>query len=100
MSIQKEFVGLCRFRQYPLYSKTEPPAALASYFTPEVFKKSQSYGKDKAQLALISGLFKQCVDSAMLQFGFYAWSWSASGSLLSRFGYGPEYEVRFALFFF
>ena len=84
-----------RLRQYPLYSKTEPPAALASHFTPEVFKKSQSYGKDKAQFALISGLFKQCIDSTMLHFGFYAWSWVTSGRLLSWFGYGPEYEVCF-----
>lgn len=29
----------------------------------------------------------------MLQFGFYAWSWAASGRLLSLLGYGSEYEV-------
>ncbi|RDB21780.1 CAAX prenyl protease 1 [Hypsizygus marmoreus] len=80
-------------RQYPLYSKTEPPTVLASHFNPEVFKKSQSYGKDKAIFALVSGLLKQCLDSALLQFGFYAWSWGASGRLLSSLGYGPEYEI-------
>ena len=29
----------------------------------------------------------------MLQYGFYAWSWSFGGRLLGKFGYGPEYEV-------
>jgi len=93
------FESYLLLRQYPLYSKTEPPSALASHFTPEVFKKSQSYGKDKARFALISGLFKQCIDSAMLHFGFYAWSWGASGRLLSCFGYGPEYEILQAIGF-
>lgn len=31
----------------------------------------------------------------MLHYGFYAWSWNASGSLLARFGYGAEYEVSY-----
>ena len=34
----------------------------------------------------------------MLQFGFYAWSWSAAGQLLAKFGYGPEYEVGMFIF--
>lgn len=85
---------LIRLRQYPLYSKTEPPAALAKHITAEDFKKSQNYGKDKAKYALFSGLFKQCLDSVMLHYGFYAWCWDASGRLLAKIGYGPEYEVN------
>ncbi|KAF8346330.1 peptidase family M48-domain-containing protein [Amanita rubescens] len=80
-------------RQYPLYSKTEPPKVLAPHFEAGVFEKSQNYGRDKAKFALFSGLYKQCLDSIMLQFGFYAWSWSAAGQLLAKFGYGPEYEI-------
>jgi STE24 endopeptidase len=59
-----------------------------------VFEKSQNYGKDKAKFALFSGLFKQVLDSSMLQFGFYSWSWGASGALIGKFGFGPEYQVR------
>ncbi|KAG6839963.1 hypothetical protein C0991_010003 [Blastosporella zonata] len=80
-------------RQYPLYSKTEPPSALASHFDADTFKKSQNYGRDKAKFALVSGLLKQCLDSALLHFGFYAWSWGAAGRLLALAGFGSEYEI-------
>ncbi|CAA7266783.1 unnamed protein product [Cyclocybe aegerita] len=99
------FESYLLIRQYPLYSKKEPPKELAEHFEPGVFEKSQNYGKDKAKFALISGLFKQLLDSLMLQFGFYAWSWTAGGKLLAKFGYGPEYEILqsiafvFTLFF-
>lgn len=58
-----------------------------------MFEKSQKYGKDKAKFALFSGLYKQLVESVLLQFGFNAWSWSAAGYLLAKVGYGPEYQV-------
>jgi len=82
-----------RIRQYPLYSKKEPPAALAKHFDAGVFEKSQKYGKDKAKFAFFSGIFKQLLDSTMLHYGFYAWSWTAAGKLTAKVGYGPEYEV-------
>ena len=84
-----------RLRQYPLYSKPAPPAVLAEHFKADVFEKSQKYGKDKAKFSLVSGLLKQCLDSAMLQYGFYAWSWDMGGRIIARLGYGPQYEVRF-----
>ncbi|XP_006456595.1 hypothetical protein AGABI2DRAFT_188490 [Agaricus bisporus var. bisporus H97] len=80
-------------RQYPLYSKTEPPKALQGHFEKGEFEKSQAYGKDKARFAFVSGLYKQTLDSLMLQFGFYAWSWQAAGSLLAKFGYGTEHQI-------
>ena len=89
---------LFSLRQYPLYSKKEPPKLLASHFEPGVFEKSQNYGRDKAKFALLSGLYKQCLDSIMLQYGFYAWSWSAAGQVLAKFGYGSEYEVGMFIF--
>jgi STE24 endopeptidase len=87
------------FRQYPLYSKTEPPPVLASHFSPgtDTFKRSQKYGKDKATFSIVSGLYKQSIDSAMLQYGFYAWAWATAGSIIGKFGYGVEYEVSHAL---
>jgi len=91
--------GVCLFesylllRQYPLYSKTEPPPALAEHFTAEDFAKSQVYGRDKARFSLVSGLYKQVVDSAMLHFGAYAWAWSVAGQLIAKAGYGAEYEI-------
>jgi STE24 endopeptidase len=84
---------LKRLRQYPLYSKTEPPPSLKDHFTPEVFSKSQEYGKDKAMFSFVMGLFKQCFESTMIQFGIYAWAWTFSGFLMLKFGYGAEYEV-------
>ena len=83
-----------------MYNKTTPPPALAEHFTEEVFQKSQLYGKDKAKFAFTSGIYKQILDSAFLQWGFYAWSWDAAGRIIARFGYGPEYEVRLATQFF
>jgi STE24 endopeptidase len=80
-------------RQYPLYSKTEPPAVLKGHFSSEVFEKSQKYGKDKAKFSIFAGLFKQCLDSVMIQFGCYAWAWDISGKVLARFGYGGQYEI-------
>src|SRR6202021_256942 len=81
-------------RQYPLYSKTEPPAGLSSHFTPEVFEKSQKYGKDKAKLAFVAGLYKQCIESALLHYGFYAWAWGVAGCALAKFGYSADYEAN------
>ncbi|KAJ7641525.1 peptidase family M48-domain-containing protein [Roridomyces roridus] len=87
------FESYLLIRQYPLYSKTEPPPALATHISAADFEKSQKYGKDKAKFALLSGLYKQVLDTVMLHFGFYAWSWTAAGSLMARFGYGSEYET-------
>ena len=58
-----------------------------------MYQKSQTYGKDKAKFSLFAGLYKQIVDSVMLHYGVYAWSWDVAGRLTARFGYGPEYEV-------
>ncbi|KAJ7747642.1 peptidase family M48-domain-containing protein [Mycena maculata] len=99
------FESYLLLRQYPLYSKTEPPAALANHISAADFEKSQKYGKDKAKFALFSGFYKQILDSTMLHFGFYAWSWNFTGLIMARFGYGTEYEVTqsigfvFLLFF-
>lgn len=82
------FESYLLLRQYPLYSKTEPPAALKKDFEPGQFEKSQAYGKDKAKFALISGLWKQCTESALLHYGFYPWAWEAAGNLVAKFGYG------------
>lgn len=83
----------CRVRQYPLYSKKAPPPALEKAFEPGQFEKSQAYGKDKAKFALFSGLYKQCLDSALLQYGFYAWSWKAAGCVIAKLGYDSAHEV-------
>ncbi|KAJ6589032.1 metalloendopeptidase [Mycena capillaripes] len=80
------FESYLLLRQYPLYSKTEPPAALAAHISASDFEKSQKYGKDNAKFALFSGFYKQCLDSAKLHFGFYAWSWDFTGRLMARHG--------------
>jgi STE24 endopeptidase len=93
VALRKILTEAPRLRQYPLYSKLEPPAVLTGHFSPEVFQKSQKYGKDKAQFSLVSGILKQSLDSFLLHCGFYAWSWEVAGKLLARFGYGSQYEV-------
>jgi STE24 endopeptidase len=85
---------LCRLRQYPLYSKLAPPSVLAEHFKIDVFEKSQKYGKHKAKFSIVSGLYKQVIDTLQLASGvYYPWAWSASGQLLGLAGYGPEYLV-------
>ncbi|KAF7290747.1 CAAX prenyl protease [Mycena indigotica] len=99
------FESYLLLRQYPLYSKTEPPAALKAHISAAEFEKSQKYGKDKAKFALFSGLYKQLLDSVLIYVGFYAWAWEVAGLGMARFGYGPEYQITqsvgfvFLLFF-
>ncbi|EGN97642.1 hypothetical protein SERLA73DRAFT_169922 [Serpula lacrymans var. lacrymans S7.3] len=93
------FESYLLLRQYPLYSKTEPPTVLAGHFSPDAFEKSQKYGKDKAKFSLFAGLFKQCLDSAMIQFGFYNWAWDVARQVLASFGYGTEYEITQSIAF-
>ena len=83
-------------RQYPLYNKTEPPAVLASHFNDDEFQKFQAYEKYKAKFSIFSGLFGQFLGSAIINYGFYAWAPDAAGQFLTRFGYGPQYEVSLA----
>ncbi|KAJ6589031.1 peptidase family M48-domain-containing protein [Mycena capillaripes] len=80
------FEAYLLLRQYPLYSKTEPPAAFAAHISASDFEKSQKYGKENAKFALFRGLYKQCLYSTKLHFGFYAWSWDFTGRLMARHG--------------
>ena len=89
---------MSRLRQFPLYNKPEPPAVLADHFKPDVFAKSQLYGKDKAKFSLLSGLYRQVLDFVLIQYGVYAVSWALAGRAISALGYGPEYEVCTARF--
>ncbi|KAH9984847.1 peptidase family M48-domain-containing protein [Russula vinacea] len=91
---------LLHLRQYPLYSKPAPPTVLADHFTPQVFEKSQRYGKDKAKFSIVSGLYKQFIDTLQLASGlYYPWAWSASGQLLGLAGYGSEYLISQSVLF-
>jgi CAAX prenyl protease-like protein len=84
----------CSLRQYPLFSKSSPPAVLADHFTSQAFEKSQKYGKHKAKFSIVSGLYKQFIDTLQLASCFYyPWAWRASGQLLGLTGYGSEYLV-------
>ncbi|EJD00304.1 uncharacterized protein FOMMEDRAFT_22167 [Fomitiporia mediterranea MF3/22] len=87
------FESYLTLRQYPLYSKTEPPKELAAHIDAETFKKSQSYGRDKARFGIFSGFVHQVLESSMLHYGVYAWAWDLAGRTISRFGYGTDYEI-------
>ncbi|CAE6486541.1 unnamed protein product, partial [Rhizoctonia solani] len=88
-----------RYRQFPNYSRPHPPTALKSHFTDEVFRKSQRYGKDKARFSLVSKLYSQLLETGMITLGAFPWAWKISGSLLAKFGYGPEYEITHSIAF-
>ncbi|EIW74190.1 hypothetical protein CONPUDRAFT_93981 [Coniophora puteana RWD-64-598 SS2] len=93
------FESYLLLRQFPLYSKTSPPDVLAAHFDEETFAKSQAYGRDKARFSLVSGLYKQALDSLLLQYGFYGWAWDVAGRGIGQFGYGPEYEITQSIVF-
>lgn len=93
------FPSIYSLRQYPLYSKPTPPAVLADHFTPQVFERSQKYGKHKAKFTIVSGLYKQVIETLQIASGlYYPWAWRTAGQLLGLAGYGPEYLVRPRLF--
>ncbi|KAG6330104.1 hypothetical protein ID866_8985, partial [Astraeus odoratus] len=93
------FESYLLIRQYPLYSKPAPPKVLEKHFDPEVFRKSQNYGRDKAKYLLVVGLVKQTIDSALVFSGFYASAWALAGKITGFFGYGSEYEIVQSLAF-
>lgn len=43
--------------------------------------------------SIISALYGQIVETAIIYYGGYAWAWDIAGILLSKLGYGPAYEV-------
>ncbi|KDQ12633.1 hypothetical protein BOTBODRAFT_34349 [Botryobasidium botryosum FD-172 SS1] len=93
------FESYLLIRQYPLYSKEAPPPQLAAHFTPEVFAKSQRYGRDKARFSIVSGFFSQTLDWMLIQYGAQAWAWEAAGKLLHAVGYTGSLEIPQSIFF-
>ncbi|THH19549.1 hypothetical protein EW146_g1633 [Bondarzewia mesenterica] len=94
------FESYLLLRQYPLYSKTAPPALLADHFKPDSFEKSQKYGRDKAKFSLFAGLYRQIWDTIQIQSGlYYPWAWTFAGRALQKFGYGPEYQISQSIVF-
>ncbi|KAH8829254.1 peptidase family M48-domain-containing protein [Flagelloscypha sp. PMI_526] len=97
--------GICLFesylilRQYPLYGYSKPPPVLEPYFDQDIFQKSQAYGRDKATFALFSGVYRQLLDTLLLQYDFYAWCWVSAGWVCSLAGYGSEYEILQSIIF-
>ncbi|GJJ14172.1 hypothetical protein Clacol_008433 [Clathrus columnatus] len=86
-------------RDLPHFSKTEPPPVLAKHLTAEEFKKSQAYGRDKARFSIISTLYGQILETAIIYFSGYSWAWSIAGILLAKLGYGSEYEIPQSIIF-
>lgn len=89
---------ICSLRQYPNFSKSSPPPVLAEHLPPEEFKKSQAYGRDKAKFAILSTLYGQILETAIIYYGGYSWAWKIAGILLGKLGYGSEYEVCYLSF--
>lgn len=74
-------------RQFRLYSRTAPPAALAPHVDLDTFKKSQSYGRDKASFGFFSGAIAQLLSFAIVYWDIYASVWNLAGDWLSALGW-------------
>ncbi|KAF8321210.1 hypothetical protein DL93DRAFT_2051713 [Clavulina sp. PMI_390] len=79
-------------RQFSMYKKKSPPDALAHKFTPDVFEKSQTYGRDKAIFSLWSSAYDQALELLLLHFDAQAWAWTVAGNFLVKRGYG-DWEI-------
>ncbi|EPQ30027.1 uncharacterized protein PFL1_02700 [Pseudozyma flocculosa PF-1] len=79
-------------RQYRLYSRTTPPAALAQHVDLDTFRKSQAYGRDKARFGFLSGAISQLISVAIVHYDIYAAAWSTAGQWLRVAGL-PDREI-------
>ncbi|KAF8778713.1 CAAX prenyl protease 1 homolog [Argiope bruennichi] len=82
------------YRQYKVYNSIRSiPPELAGVMDQVTFNKSRLYNLDKSKFSLISSLYEQLFQTAVLVFGGIPFLWRLSGQCTSYFGYGREHEV-------
>ncbi|GIY15811.1 CAAX prenyl protease 1 homolog [Caerostris darwini] len=88
------------FRQYKIF-KTTPsiPPELAGVIDQVTFNKSRLYNLDKSKFSLLSSLYDQLFQTAVLVFGGIPALWSLSGRCTGYFGYGREHEITQTVMF-
>lgn len=87
-------------RQRRIYrTTTHVPHELGKIMDSETFEKSRLYQLDKSNFGFWSGLYSEAEGTMILVLGGIPFLWSISGSVIGRFGLGPEYEISQSLAF-
>lgn len=87
------FENYVSWRQYRLYSRPAPPAALASYVDLETYRKASAYSRDKSQYSFVKDVIATGTTLALIQSNGFAWMWLWAGCVLHHIGLSPESEV-------
>ncbi|KAG8941645.1 hypothetical protein FRC04_004131 [Tulasnella sp. 424] len=91
------FESYLLYRQFPNYSKPQPPTELLSFFPDDKFQQGQKYGASKAKFSAFSLLYSQILETALIVFDVYARSWDAATVVMSKLGYSSDYEIATSL---
>jgi len=81
-----------------LKEKKVPPA-LNGIVTQTDFEKAQAYNLDKSRFGFFSSYISQVEITVVLLANLLPWFWNFAGQLLTKYGYGPEYEVTHSIVF-
>lgn len=73
-------------RQYKCYSYPSPPASLAKHVDIDTYRKSQSYGRDKARFGFVAGVWGLVNALVVIYFDLMPLVWSWSGQALRGAG--------------
>lgn len=88
------------YRQRRIYrTTTHVPHELGKIMDGETFEKSRLYQLDKSNFGFWSGLYSEIEGTLILVLGGIPFLWGISGSVIARFGLGPEYEISQSLAF-
>ncbi|KAL9095632.1 MAG: hypothetical protein Q9165_002064 [Trypethelium subeluteriae] len=67
------------WRQYRVLCQTKVPKALESEIDQKTYDKSQAYGRAKAKFGLVSGIWGQTKEMAIIYYDLYPKLWSLAG---------------------
>uniref|UniRef100_A0A8C6WF91 CAAX prenyl protease n=1 Tax=Neogobius melanostomus TaxID=47308 RepID=A0A8C6WF91_9GOBI len=88
------------YRQRKMYRlTTHVPQELGKIMDSETFEKSRLYQLDKSNFSFWSGLYSETEGTLILLLGGIPFLWAGAGSVTSRFGFGPEFEITQSLVF-
>lgn len=74
-------------RQYKVYSYPSPPLSLVQHVDAETYRKSQSYGRDKARFGLVVSTWGLLNSLVIVALDVMPTVWKFSGDLLIRAGF-------------
>lgn len=87
-------------RQRKVYQKyTTVPSALEGVLDQETFEKARLYQIDKSNFGFWSGLYSQVEATGILLAGGLPYLWALAGRVISRYGFGREYEITQSIMF-